>query len=401
MANFNLHRFSNPGALKSISSEHLIAFLSPYKDFLRSRGLEIPSDTSVVDSFPYAALLQILMTPDAGMPKELIEALYFVHEMATTEGMDTLLTAAQLAGITLDNSPDATPIDVAIRVWLCAREILESKHAEQLLVKVRTFEYYQAVKVYGTRFTPTPTTPTPNAEIITALQNDMDSWFVVKKRGSGTRVFCFPREDATWFIVRHGEPYKREGSLEAGESSSVFYRPEKHDVIVYQSEAAELRINAGTKGEKELYRKLFGSHLFGSEDHFPGKGKYSLDPLKYDGEASTVCSDVAGIEWVKLKEVQFLWGGAYEYVEVWKAADIFAVLRSRGKSIPQAARIIKASFYVKFEDSKTPRTVSVRPSNIAQFQRDGDGELVEAWLRARGFVLVPGSDENGADDETE
>ncbi len=390
MANFNLHRFSNPGALKSISSEHLIAFLSPYEDFLRSRGLEIPSDTSVVDSFPYAALLQILMTPDAGMPKELIEALYFVHEMATTEGMDTLLAAAQLAGITLDNSPDATPIDVAIQVWLCAREILESKHAEQLLVKARTFEYYQATRGTVAVF------PTPNAEAITQLQNDLDSWFVVKKRGPGTRVFCFPRDDAIWFIVRHGEPYKREGSMEAGESSSVFYRPEKHDVIVYQSEAAELRINAGTKGEKELYRRLIGSHLFGSEDHFPGKGKYSLDPLKYDGEASTVCSDVAGIEWVKLKEVQFLWGGAYEYVEVWKAADIFAVLRSRGKSIPQAARIIKASFYVKFEDSKTPRTVSVRPSNIAQFQRDGDGELVEAWLRVRGFVITPGND-----DETE
>jgi hypothetical protein len=32
--------------------------------------------------------------------------------------------------------------------------------------------------------------------------------------------------------------------------------------------------------------------------------------------------------------------------------------------------------------------VTIRPSNIAQYTRDDDAELVEQWLRRRGFILV-------------
>lgn len=388
MANYNLRRFSHPDALKSVSGKHLIQFLSPYANFLRSRELELPANISGEDTFDYPTLVQILMTPDADMPKELIDALYFIHEMATAEGMDSLLAEAETAGIVIEESLELTPIDVAVQMWLCGREILETKHAEQFLVKARTFEYYQAGDIPGIEI------ETPSPDIIKAIQDEMDDWFQSKKRGRGSRVFCYPREDGGWFLVRHGEPFKREGSIEAGESSSVFYRPEKHDVLVYQSSVAELRINAGTRGEKELYRKQFGKHLFGNEDHFPGKAKYTLDPLKDAGDDSLVCSDVPGIEWIKLREVQFFWGGAYKSVEIWKADDIFAMLRDKEKSIHPSARITKAGFHVKFEDSKKPRIVSIRPSNIAQFQRDGDGELVEAWLRARGFVLTQESEED-------
>ncbi len=59
-------------------------------------------------------------------------------------------------------------------------------------------------------------------------------------------LFMFPEADETWFLVRHGQPFRREGSIVDGESESVFYRPEKFDVLVYSSAASELRINAGT-----------------------------------------------------------------------------------------------------------------------------------------------------------
>lgn len=42
---------------------------------------------------------------------------------------------------------------------------------------------------------------------------------------------------------------------------------------------------------------------------------------------------------------------------------------------------------MKFSDSKTPHTITVKPSNIAQFTRDSDGALVEEWLLKRGFVI--------------
>jgi len=355
-------------------------------------NFELPTGADI-ENLDYQMLVQVLMTPDESIPKDLVEALYLIHGMSTAEVMDELLKDAEIEGIEIADNPENTPTDVAIQVFLQNRRYLESKHSEQFLTNARTFQYYQTADSTNADFA------YPDDELIHALESDLDEWFVEHKRGRGSRVFHYIREDGVWFLVRHGEPCKREGSIVAGESSSVFYRPEKHDVLIYRPATGEIGINAGTKGEKELYRTLFGLHLFGNEDFFPGDGKYTLDPLKTQGADSLVCSDIDGIEWIKLRELQFFWGGAYKEIVVWRADDIFEMLADKERSIPANAPIIKASFQIKFEDAKNPRTVSIRPSNIAQFQRDDDGELVEAWLQKRGFISVTESEEDAEEEK--
>lgn len=387
MATYNLRRFSHPEGLKAIKKEHLLSLLIPHDNFLSARGVTLPPQTSA-DGLDYERLIHVFMSPETDTPKELANALYFIHEMATTEGMDELLNEAEKKGLRLDGNPDPTPADVAVQVWLQDRELLERKHAEQHLTRPRSFEYYQ------TDASPIPVFKTPPRKTLESLQGDMDAWFVKKKRGPDSRVFVYPKKDEIWFLVRHGEPYKREGSLDAGQSSSVFYRPEKHDVLVYVPSLGELRMNASSKGEKELYRKQFGLHLFGNEDFFPDTGKYTLDSLRVDGAVSLVCTDIEGMEWVKLTEVQFFWGGAENERETRKADDVFAALAARGRSMPAKARIIRASFQVKFVDSDTPRTVTIRPSNIAQYTRDHDSTVIEEWLDKRGFIVKESQDDD-------
>lgn len=138
-------------------------------------------------------------------------------------------------------------------------------------------------------------------------------------------MFVFPRTDGVWFLVRRGGPFKREGSLERSETTSVYYRPEKYDVLKYDETLGELSVNTGgTKALIAVYRELFGAHLFGDADHFPGTGKFTLAPLQTHGEAALVCSDVDGIDWVKLKEVQTYWGGAEGEIEIRIATDVAA-----------------------------------------------------------------------------
>jgi len=381
MGTYNLHRFSNPDALKAISPEHFLAIISSYRAFFIARGVALPVPGSA-DEIDYEGLVRILMTPDSDTPKDLADALYFVHEMATAEGMDDLLHEAEKNAISLDCGPNPTPADVAVRMWLKARSVLERKHAEQFLTQPRSFEYFQTDR------SPLPHFKKPTKKALEALEEDLDSWFESKKRGRGARVFVYPKQNAVWFLVRHGEPFKREGSLDGGRSSSVFYRPEKHDVLVYEPFIGELRMNATSKGEKELYRKKFGLHLFGDQSFFPGTSKYTLEPLRTRGALSLVCTDVDGMEWVRLKEIRYFWGGVENEVEIRRADDIFAALEARGRTIPTKAAIIRASFAVKFTDSKTPRTVCIRPSNIAQYIRDDDSTLVEDWLTKRGFVVA-------------
>ncbi len=379
MATYNLRRFSHPDGLKAIAKERLLTLLAPHGGFLSSRGVTLPPSTST-DSLDYETLVNIFMSPDADTPKGLADALYFIHEMATTEGMDELLNEAEKKGLTLDGNPDPTPADVAVQVWLKDKDLLERKHAEQYLIRPRSFEYYQ------TSASPVPDFKMPNSKTLKALQGDLDNWFEKKKRGRGSRVFVYPKGNETWFLVRHGEPYKREGSIEGEESSSVFYRPEKHDVLVYVPSLGEFRMNASSKGEKELYRKQFGLHLFGSEDFFPGTGKYTLDPLWKDGPESLACTDIEGMEWVKLIEVQFFWGGTENEIETRKADDVFAAFEGRKRSMPTKVRITRARFQVKFTDSNNPRTVAIRPSNIAQYTRDHDSTILEEWLLKRKFI---------------
>ena len=55
-----------------------------------------------------------------------------------------------------------------------------------------------------------------------------------------------------------------------------------------------------------------------------------------------------------------------------------------------------AAFSVKFEDGKSPRSVKIRPPNVATFTRDDDSLLVEKWLSARGFIIEPKEESDAA-----
>lgn len=380
MATFRLRHFSSPHVLRSIAPERLLSFLQSYHVFFADRGYELPV-AEAEEEIEYQRLIDIFMAPSEVTPRELLDALFLVDEMSTHEGMETLIEAAIRENIPLDNGDEHSPADIAIQVWLHDREILERKHAEQFLFKPKSFEYYQTDRDEPPPFTSLPTGTRQR------IEHDLDDWFEEKRRGRGTRVFAYPDEHEVRFLVRHGEPFKREESLTGADVSSVCYRPLKYDVVVYDRQLGELRINARLVGEKKLYRQQFGRHLFGDENCFPGTAKYTLEPLREYGADSVACGDIDGIESIVLTEVHFFWGGSQGEIEIRKAADVFAALEARGRQMPERARIIKAVFKVKFADSNTPRSVKIRPSNIAEYTRDCDAAVLEQWLSLRGFIV--------------
>lgn len=392
MATLNPRRFAQPDTLKSIAAERLVAFLSPFAAYLAGRGLALP--VAVGDEIDYGVLSGILMSPDEKTPPAMVDALYFVHEMATTEEMDRLLEAAKESGLALDDDPHPSPADVAVQVWLKDRDLLEKKHAEVMVQRPKSFEYF-----CGQGGGPQDI-PDPSPQRIADIQAQLDAWFLEHKRGDGSKVFVFPDEANTkaWILVRHGMPVRREGTHEGGKSSSVYYRPEAHDVLVYDATLDEIGIHAGTKGERTLYREAFGRHVFGDAAYFPAGEKFTLAPLLTDGPDSLVCTDVEGIEWIRLREVQRYWGGKHKEIETRRADDLFAAMATRAATFSPTANLIKAVFLVKFENAKTPRTVTIRPKNIANYTRDEDSVRVEQWMMKRGFALAP--EPEGGDNET-
>lgn len=379
MSTFNLRRFSNAESLRAVDLQHLVAFLRPFEAFLPQRGLELPDSPSACD-FDYDALVAVFMEPGPDTPPELIDALFYVHEMSTDRGMDALIGAAVQRSLSLKPREDQSPADIAFQMWALDPELVQELHAEQFITHARSFEYYQCKSERPPRFS------LPIASVFRSLEKDLDKWFEAHRRGHGTRVFAFSKDDGVWFLVRHGSPYRREGSIRDGQPSSVHFRPLKFDVLVYDPRIGEIRINAASQGEKSLYREQFGKHFFGDPDFFPGSNKYNLDPLRRDGRDSLVCVDVSGMEWVRLKEIRFYRGGAFGEIEVRKASDVFAAYDARGAALPQRPRIVGAVFETKFEDCSRPRTIAIKPPNVAQYTRDADSTIIENWLAMRGFT---------------
>lgn len=393
MATFRLRHFSSLSVLRAIAPERLRSFLLPYSGFFAERGCELPA-RGAGEEIEFQQLVDIFMSPNESTPRELLDSLFLVDEMSTPEGMDLLLDEATRAGLELELGDDNSPADVAVQVWLFDSDILERKHAEQFLFKPKSFEYFK------TERTDIPPFALPSATKRRAMETALDDWFEKKKRGRASRVFAYPKDGEVWFLVRHGQPFKREESLQGAEVESVCYRPLKYDVVVYNRTLHELRINAQLIGEKELYRHQFGSHLFDDPNFFSINKKYTLEPLREYGLASMACGDIDGIESITLTEVHLLWGGAYREIEVRKATDLFAALESRGRELPSHPTLIKAMLKVKFVDCKTPRSVTIKPPNVAQYTRDSDAVILEEWMAQRGFILHEEVEEHAAVAET-
>lgn len=383
MPAFYPRRFLNPESLKRINPVHLIALLLLYREYLASRGVQIPP--AVGSEIDYEALVEILVTPDGAMPRELMDTLYFIHEMTTQEAMLELLEAAPAGLLDFPEGAEPTPADVAVQVWLKNRDLLERKHSEQFLIRPKSFAAYQGAKGFA------ETVPAFTDEMRTRLQHALDDWFDKHKRGRGCRVFAHVRGNEIWFLVRHGEPFRREGAIEDGKSSSVYYRPEKFDVVIYGAELDGLSVNASTNGEKQIYRELFGEHVFGDVNYFGFGGRYTLDALRKRGEEVLDCSSVPGIKWIRLKEVEIFHKNrvAINY----SAPDLFSALRDQIGEILSSGFITKASFAVKFVDSKVPRSVSIWQPSRASYMRDEDRLLIEAWMQEQCLLLKAADDE--------
>lgn len=380
-SSFKLRRFSNPSILKSIARPLLLKFLQPHEAFFSGRGFAL-TDT---DAFDYDELASILMSPAEDTPEGLMDALFFVDEMSVHTLFDDLVHEAEAADVDLGPTDETTAADVTIRVWLADPDVLQQLHAERFLTKAKSFQSFLSVS------SDLPKVRKPSAAKLRALEEDLNDWFETKKRGRGTRVFAYFRDGFIWFLVRHGEPYKREGTLQNGAPSSIFFRPEKFDVLNYNHELGELAIHAGTKGEKKAYCELFGKHIFGSREFFDVEGrggKYTLAPIREVGRACLVCTDVAGIEYVQLAELHIRHDSHQYHVEKQTATDVFQALEDIGRSIPESGALVKASFRVKFKNAVRPRTVVIRPPHVAIFDRESDSDLLNEWMTKRGFIRV-------------
>ena len=391
MAKFDPRLFTSPDRLKAISPEYLIQLFAPWASYFAARGLSLPQISS--DSFPFEALSQILMTPTDTAPKDMVDALYYIDELSDLEFEDVKAIASR-AGLELDPQQKLTTADLVTRIWVAAPGLLKEAHAEKKAFRQKRF-MYQAGK--SAKPTPFPeVSDNQRAQIETML----DDWFEEHGRGRGSSVMIFRRENHVWIMVRHGLPHQRIGTHgEDGSSGTQMFRPQTHDILLYDEGLNELGLSAGTKGERTIYAHALGLILFGDLTYFGESAKFTLDPLIALGGDALLCDDIEGIDRIALEEVCRYFGGAFGYKDVHRAKDLFGQHGKSWLTNIVRARITSASFRVFFTGGSTSGCrVKITPANQASYERDEDGLRIEAWLTARGFIRTP---VNEADDDAE
>lgn len=394
MPAFNPRIFSNPARLKHIAPARLKAFLEPWNEYFKSRGLDLAACST--DDMPLEAIADVLMNPDASVPEDMVNALYYVHETASHEAMDELLDRAAAAGIEIDKDHEVSVADVSVQIWLAQPMLLQRQHAETVAFQRSNFMYFAGSRPKGKA----AELPVIADAIGNTIQDRMDNWFEVKRRGRNSRIFAFPRGEKIWLLVRHGMPMRREGKhQDDGESGIAFYRPQQHDVLIYDSVTDEIGVNAGTKGERELYLKTFGEALLGSEDYFDCSERYTLDPLRELGPEAMTHGDIEGIAGVRFVEFGRRWPGKISEMEIRKSEDLFKAYGENWEKRLTGGAFTHATFKFAFEGSKRERSVTIRPANIARYERESDEEVIEAWLKARGFWAIPAEADDDADFE--
>ena len=117
MPTYNPKQLGEPEVIREINPTVLFAFLQPFEGYLRSRGLVIKKEGRI-DNAAIEKLVDILTNPTMKTPQALLNAVFYVGEMATPSAADLLLNAAQQAGMPFDEEGKHSLADIVMQVWL-------------------------------------------------------------------------------------------------------------------------------------------------------------------------------------------------------------------------------------------------------------------------------------------
>jgi len=371
-----IRHISKPGDLRKIAPANLLAFLNPEKDFFESKNCPVPDDPLKID---YDRISEILGDPE-GMSENFQKALFEINELANPDLFDLILDIVGQKPWAAELGQDTAPADLAFLVYLNDRELTDEIHAQDYITKPKSFQYFLSNGEADRTFR------MPTDDVLAQFTAALNATFVQRKRGDTAKVILREQGDSVFFLVRRGEPFSRQAAIEDGKSTSVFFRPEKYDLLAYNSKVGELRMTARSKWIQRLYLECIGEFMFHDRDFFGPVSRFDLSPIRALGKDALQCSDFPQIENVTLREIQIYHGNALGQIEIRKANDLFASLEALDEGIPEDGELRRASFLIKLKDVSRARLLKIGTDNKEEVKNDQDRNLFDRWLRARGFI---------------
>jgi hypothetical protein len=375
-------RFTRPELLRSLAPELLRELLEGFPAFVAAAGLDLDALGSNEKRFAACRpLIDELLKNGPTTPTPLVEALFTVSVLAEPEPTEELWHTLTQAGIPIP--PDACLADLALTLWLRAPDKARHLYIHRVQLRTRAFETHAA----GT-FRKTAAMQPVSEALLNQLRQGIELFFIKHHRPAGCLIFHYERGQAHWFIIRHGDRFRRVPTLTSdGRGETAGYYPEVFDVVVVDPVSEQIHIHADGVRTTRMYGAHFGFALYGRENHFEDCVRFNLDPLRELGRGALVCADVPGISWVRLIELNVEHGDKNVVKSSYKSGDVFASLEADEIKLTCRHRLLRAVFSVGFKNAAQPRKVTIKPDNQSNYDHDEDSAVFTSWLDKRGFLL--------------
>jgi hypothetical protein len=389
MQTMKLTRYNKISVLKHIGPPLLDRFFEHFEQDFQRHGLPLPRPDLPEEEY-FNRIAHLLNHPDK-LPNALNEALAALEDVGRPEAQDFLTALPNWNELLARFKTGSTYEEIALQLWLYDPNLLIRASNTQRLKRLTAFEHAGR----SPNFT-TPASALEPGSVLPELTASLDAWFGLNDRGENTvRIELYPMAGEFWFLIRHGDRYSRTPSINARKTEMILFRPERDDVVVLSPELDELRINARTKGERDLYIRQFGLQLRGCEDFFTRLPTYTLDPLRTAGPDALDPAGCEGISKVRLRELE-VW--FEEHRTITRSERCLFEMSDAGggeSPIPKQGELRRAILEFEFAGSARPRPVEIRLPNTLKLGRRCDARLVLSYLSAQRFrrgcgIIPPG-----------
>ncbi len=388
--------FESVRALQKLDPQVLRDLLACFPEHVRSRGLELPA-VATERNLKYEAIRDALMEGD--IPEDLDDILHLATRLGDVRGWDTIERQAREDGRTLPRSTARySHVDLAIVAETCEwpryRGFLVRANARARVHSRSAYVYYAPAWDVRSLYR------RPSEEGLETVRSRLTGHLVEQgvledaAHGRGVEVIPYDFANEVWFLIRYpGRQRRQNGCDRHGDWRSYVFNPEQYDAVAYSKSYGDIRMNTQRERDHTKYRMVIGDLLFGGASNvFRPKARVVwLTPV--EGERAVElfgCDDVPGLASIAPVALTCEMGVVPVVRMTMEVKDGGTLLDNNANApglLPPGgwgARSLTLRYRLK--DKQQYGKIVLREGNKVNYERDGDSEVVEAWLRKRGFV---------------
>ena len=381
--------FGTIKALKRLRPELLCDVLRKFPECTAEYGIHLPAEPDF-ENMPYEAIHAACMYGE--LPQELDDVFYFTCALGTTPGWENIKSEASFQRLDINFPTEKhTTADLVMRAWLHNwprnRRLLEQSYARAKIHAKSAYVYYAPSRDFRSLY------KAPDEAQLESLRQRLDDHFVQEGIGKGTSVVMYDFEKEIWFLVRHpGHTQRYSAISEDGELTSVSFKPEEYDAVVYHKEFGDLRLNTNRPGEHTRYRIEFADLLLNETNVFnPNYKMIRLTPLLGNCQKLFRCNDIPGLSHIVPIDISYTTLKHPDVMMRMKALNdshlmLYEASLPNLMGDPEADSVLSARFRYRLKDRKSTGALTVHTGNALTYERDGDSSVLETWLRKRKFI---------------